>query len=198
MELEQTLAALDFVIARERMLLQDLAGPADPGALPGTLWLSTGATFQNGGFGEVHFEISGPFGSHPYTFASGTSQANIIEAINDHQSPLGVSAGQEPLNAARVRLTTINPGILQFVCVRHGSRTAGLIFDSPVATDGHLQLCDAGSTGVTGDLNCDQNVNATDAALVLAAWGTSSAVVDLDGSGTVDMADLSIVLGAWT
>jgi len=202
MELEHTLAALDaldLMIARDRQSAPAFAATGAPCAQPGELWLSTGATFLNNGLGQVTFVIGGPLGSHMYTFASGTTQANIVEAINDHQGLLGLSAGQDLIDTARVRLTAINPGVLQFVCARQQTPTAnGLIFDSAQSIDGQMQLCDPGTPGVLGDLDCDQQVNASDIALVLKAWGTSYAGADLNGSGTVDMADLSIVLGAWT
>ncbi|HWB19530.1 MAG TPA: flagellin, partial [Phycisphaerales bacterium] len=54
------------------------------------IYLSTGASFDNGGNGSVTFEITGKDGVQQFTFASGTTQADIISAINTFSDALGV------------------------------------------------------------------------------------------------------------
>jgi len=69
------------------------------------VYLSTGATLLNGGAGSITIELTGNDGVQQFTFASGSSQANIISAINTFKEALGISAvqatdtGQVAINA---------------------------------------------------------------------------------------------------
>ncbi len=51
---------------------------------------------------------------------------------------------------------------------------------------------------ITGDVDCDGDVDAADLALLLGAWGTASVNSDFDGDGVVAASDLALLLGAWT
>jgi len=77
--------------------------------------LSTGATFDNGGSGAVTFEIAGERGSQLFTFASGTSIANVAAAINDFSEALGASAA---VSGDLVTLRSTGFGSDQFLRVR--------------------------------------------------------------------------------
>jgi len=61
-------------------------------AQTGVLYLSTGATLDNADNGSITVEITGKDGVQQFTFASGSSQANIISAINTFKDAIGVSA----------------------------------------------------------------------------------------------------------
>jgi len=89
------------------------------------VFLSTGATFGNGGSGEVTFEITGTKGVQQFTFASGTSQANIVSAINSFRDALGVSAAQDATASARVAISSSGYGGDAFVRVKELSNQNG-------------------------------------------------------------------------
>lgn len=107
------------------------------------VYLSTGATLENGGGGSITIEITGNKGIQQFTFASGTSQADIISAINNFKDALGVSAAQSGDDAARVEIRSTGFGATQFVRAREiegASSGAGeIIFDT------------AASNSATGD-----------------------------------------------
>ncbi|MBI1304878.1 MAG: flagellin, partial [Phycisphaera sp.] len=77
--------------------------------------LSTGATFLNGGSGAVTFEIAGERGSQLFTFASGTTIANVAAAINDFSEALGATAS---VSGSVVAIRSTNFGSDQFLRVR--------------------------------------------------------------------------------
>ncbi|MEY3142627.1 MAG: hypothetical protein RLY21_1120 [Planctomycetota bacterium] len=56
------------------------------------VYMSAGATFNNNSQGAVTFEITGNRGSQQFTFASGTTLANVAASINSFGEALGVSA----------------------------------------------------------------------------------------------------------
>jgi flagellin len=68
------------------------------------VYLSTGANLLNDDGGSITLEISGVNGVQQFTFASGTTQANIISAINSFKDALGVSAAQNATTTTRVEL----------------------------------------------------------------------------------------------
>ncbi len=79
------------------------------------IFLSTGATINNGGNGSLTFEITGNDGVQQFTFASGSTQANIATAINTFKDSLGVSA---VANGNRVEVRSIGFGSADFVRVK--------------------------------------------------------------------------------
>jgi hypothetical protein len=198
---DQALAALTVLTFCERLLAEEFAPPcppASPCAEPGALWLSTGATFLNNGLGEVTFNVGGPKGVQQFTFASGTSQFDIIDALNIYGDARGRRAVQESANVGRVRMESTRCGVDQFVCVQQlTSLDQGFLFTSPDAIDAETNACDSGG-GIAGDIDCDEAVGPLDLALLLGDWGASTSPADLNGSGTVDAPDLAILLGAWT
>jgi flagellin len=114
-------------------------------AQTGAVFLSTGATFGNGGSGEVSFEITGTKGVQQFTFASGTSQANILAAINSFKDALGVSAVQAT-DTARVQINSTGYGADEFVRVKELSNenTTSFIFASNASTTAVDDLKDTG------------------------------------------------------
>ena len=194
------LAILSLAASTDAVLAGD-DRPADaPGVAcpsPAELWLSTGATFENAGNGEVTFIVSTSSCGQMMTFASGTSQADIVGALNSF-SCLALSAEQDPTNSGRVRIATIATGLHQFVCVQQiGTDNPGFLFESSDAPDGQTALCNIGNGGFHGDLDCDAQIGPSDLAILLGAWGATSHEADMNGSGLVDAEDLSILLSLW-
>ena len=88
------------------------------------VYLSTAANLANGNNGSITFEITGGKGVQQFTFASGTSQANIINAINTFKDAIGVSAIQNATTAARVQINSTGFGSQEFVRVKTLEGTA--------------------------------------------------------------------------
>lgn len=122
-------------------------------AQKGEVYLSTAGTLVNGGGGSITLEITGNRGVQQFTFASGTTQANIISAINTFKDAVGVSAAQNGTNTNRVELRSSSFGTDEFVRVK----------ELEGATDGGagslIFAADTGGTGVE-DLK-DFGVDAT-------------------------------------
>jgi len=78
------------------------------------LMLSAGI-LENGGSGAVTFEVAGERGAQQFSFASGTTAANIVTAINAFSEALGVSA---QVSGTDVRINSIGFGTDAFVRVR--------------------------------------------------------------------------------
>jgi len=113
------------------------------------VYLSTGGTLVNGGGGSITIEVTGNQGVQQFTFASGTTQANIITAINSFKDALGVSAAQSTGATDRVELRSTSFGSSQFVRVKEveGATTGGagsVIFDSTTTATGVTDLKDLG------------------------------------------------------
>ena len=79
-----------------------------------TTFLST-ASALNGGGQSYTLEVTGNRGTQQFTFASGTSQANIIDAINQFSEVTGVSAAVDGTDTDLVRLDSLDYGSSQFV-----------------------------------------------------------------------------------
>jgi flagellin len=92
------------------------------------VFLSTGGTFTNGGNGEVTFEVTGTKGVQQFTFASGTSQASVIAAINSFTDALGLSASVDTTDAARVAINSVGYGTDAFARVKELSNQGATDF----------------------------------------------------------------------
>jgi flagellin len=80
------------------------------------LFLSTNGTLDLGGTnGTFSLEIGGAAGSRQYSFASTTTVANIVAAINSFRSVTGVSA---VASGTGVKLASVEFGSSQFVSVK--------------------------------------------------------------------------------
>jgi flagellin len=77
--------------------------------------LLSGGVLENGGSGAVTFEVAGERGAQQFSFASGTTAANIVTAINAFSEALGVSA---QTSGTDVRINSIGFGTDAFVRVR--------------------------------------------------------------------------------
>jgi flagellin len=78
------------------------------------LMLSAGV-LENQGSGTVTFEVAGTRGAQQFSFASGTTAAQIVTAINAFTEALGVSASTSGTN---VRISSTGFGTESFVRVR--------------------------------------------------------------------------------
>ena len=79
------------------------------------VYLSTQANLVNGGNGSITLEITGMDGVQQFTFASGTSQANIMAAINTFSDALGVSATAGVTDVDKVAIHSRTYGSDQYV-----------------------------------------------------------------------------------
>jgi flagellin len=113
------------------------------------VYLSTGANLANGGNGSITFEITGNDGVQQFTFASGTTQTNIIAAINTFTDSLGVSAAQAAGNALRVQIASTRFGSDEFVRTKvlEGT-TNSIIFDAETGGSASTDLKDYGRDAV--------------------------------------------------
>ena len=111
-------------------------------AQTGVVYLSTGATYNGGATntGPLTVEITGNDGVQQFTFASGTTQASIITAINSFKDSIGVSAIQNATTAGRVEIHSLEFGTNAFVRVKE--------LDGPDGSDFIFNV-DTGGTAVT-------------------------------------------------
>lgn len=108
-------------------------------AQTGVVYLSTNSALENGDNGSITFEITGSKGVQQFTFASGTTQANIIAAINTFKDSLGVSAIQNATDTDRVQVNSTGFGSTNFVRVKVLEGT----------TDNLLAATEGGATSTT-------------------------------------------------
>jgi flagellin len=101
------------------------------------VYLSTQGTLVNGGNGSITIEVTGNEGVQQFTFASGSTQANIIAAINTFSEALGVSASVGVTDTDKVAVNSTAFGSEQFVRVKILEGTNGtLLSDADTAADG--------------------------------------------------------------
>ncbi len=106
------------------------------------VYLSTGATLANAGSGSVSIEVTGNDGVQQFTFASGTSQANIVTAINTFKDAIGVSA---KASGNRVNLSSLKFGSSQFVRTKVlSANNTALNFVAATGGTGATDLKDTG------------------------------------------------------
>ncbi len=87
-------------------------------AMPAVAFLGIDTTYSSGGQGSVTIELTGNSGVQQFTFASGTSQANIITALNSFTLALGVHASVDPATGDRIELSSTEVNADGFVRVR--------------------------------------------------------------------------------
>jgi flagellin len=115
-------------------------------AQTGAVFLSTGGSFNNAGSGEVTFEITGTKGVQQFTFAEGTTQANMLAAINSFKDSIGVSAIQNVSATDRIQINSTEYGADAFVRVKElaNQNSTSFIFDSSSSTTSVDDLKDSG------------------------------------------------------
>lgn len=145
------------------------------------VFLSTGANLQNGGDGSITFEITGNSGVQQFTFASGTTQTAIIDAINTFKDSLGVSATQSADNNNRVEIRSTRYGSEQFVRVKvlEGSTTnllastaAGATSSTDLKTEGRdAVVLINGNQATTNGLTARVSTDGFDVSITLDGTG---------------------------
>jgi flagellin len=114
-------------------------------AQTGVVFMSTNATLLNGGNGSITLEVTGNRGVQQFTFASGTSQANILTAINTFKDAIGVSAIQNATDTDRVQFNSLEFGSAQFARVKVVEGTSSnLLATTAVAAVSTNDLKDTG------------------------------------------------------
>ncbi len=100
------------------------------------VFLSTGFTFSSGlDEGSITIEVSGNDGVQQFAFASGTTQAHIITAVNSFRQAIGVSATVSVVDPHRVEFRSLGIGSTHFVRVKELNDLAGdYIFASAMST----------------------------------------------------------------
>ena len=100
------------------------------------LFMNDGGTaLSNGNLGAVTFEITGARGAQQFTFASATTNAAIVTAVNGFTEALGVSAS---LSGGHVRIDSTGYGSDAFIRVREVANANGatnFIRDTVAATN---------------------------------------------------------------
>jgi flagellin len=142
------------------------------------VYLSTQATLDNGGDGSITIEVTGMDGVQQFTFASGTTQANVISAINTFKDALGVSAVAGTVDTDKVAIHSLTYGGDQYARVKVLEGTTGMI----VAT------ADTLDDGTTDDYK-DFGRNAT-----VLINGNSATTDGLEARVATDGFDVSITI----
>jgi len=171
-------------------------------AQPANAYLSTGYNLDNGGMGSTTLVLQGISGLKIFTFASGTSQVNIVEALNSFLGITGVEAVQCPENTERVHLYSIMVGEPGLVSVMQVGGTPPIIFQEPKGGVATYSAFANGVSRLAGDVNCDRIVDVTDLILVVQNWGECPlppfvCQADLTNNGNVNIQDLWSVLNNW-
>lgn len=112
----------------------------------------TGVAFLSAGTGNIlsgtslTIEVAGNAGIQQFSFASGTSAADIVSAINSFSDVTGVSAAIDSGSAAYIRLDSTEFGSSQFVSVTKiaGDAAYDTALNSATATGGSSNLRDEG------------------------------------------------------
>ena len=153
-------------------------------------FLSTGGTYSGGGEGSITIEVTGNTGVQQFTFASGTGQASIINAINGFKDALGVSASISS-NSARVEFSSLEFGSTQFVRVKEiEGPTADYIFASAAAVPSSTDFKDIGEDATVTINGQKATANGVEARVVTGGFDVFVAIKGNDslntdaGSGT--------------
>lgn len=90
------------------------------------VYLSTGSgNFNNNDNGAITIEVTGNAGTQQFTFASGTTQTDIMSAINSFGDQLGVSVTQSATASGRVEIRSTEYGADEFVRVKMLNNNGG-------------------------------------------------------------------------
>ena len=164
------------------------------------LFIETGTQLVGHG-AIVTIDLGGESGAAPFTFASGTTQADVIAAINAVVQTTGVAAQASEVNPDRVQLQSILPGGDAFVSAEQTSGIDPLIHPSADRGSPVWRLIAHGETGISGDADCDGSVGTSDLQTVIGHWGACPPGLpcpgDLNMNGVVNLEDLLLVINHW-
>jgi flagellin len=145
------------------------------------VYLSTGTSYESatGTSGSITIELTGNDGVQQFTFASTTSQASIITAINTFRDALGVSAGQSAVDAARIEFRSVGFGSTEFVRVKEvAGPAADYIFASATSGSALTDKRDDGRDAIVTINGQQATANGVEARV---ATGGFDVFVSIDG-----------------
>jgi flagellin len=149
-------------------------------AQTGAVYLSTGANLDNSNNGSITFEVTGSKGVQQFTFASGTTQANIISAINTFKDSLGVSAIQNATTNTRVQINSTEFGSSQFVRVKTLEGTSANLLAATAA--GATSTTDLKATGRDAVVLINGNQATTDGLKARVSTDGFDVTINIDGT----------------
>jgi len=153
-------------------------------AQTGAVFLSTTGTLENAGNGSITIEITGNDGVQQFTFASGSTQANIIDAINTFSEALGVSASQSADDANYVQLNSTEYGSSQFVRAKILEGTSDNLISS--GTPGGSASTDIKDEGRDATVLINGNLATTDGLTARVATDGFDVSLTLDGTSDLN------------
>ena len=153
-------------------------------AQTGAVFLSTGANFANGGSGEVSFEITGTKGVQQFTFASGTSQTDILAAVNSFKDSIGVSA-TVAANTSRISINSTGYGADSFVRVKELSNQGPTDFIYTAATGG-TAVADLKDKGRNATVLINGTQATTDGLTARVSSDGFDVSISIDGTSTLN------------
>ena len=154
-------------------------------AQTGAVFLSTGANFANGGSGEVSFEITGTKGVQQFTFASGTSQTDILAAVNSFKDSIGVSATVAS-NSSRISINSTGYGADSFVRVKELSNQGPTDFIFSASTAGGTAVSDLKDKGRTATVLINGTQATTDGLTARVSSDGFDVSISIDGTSTLN------------
>lgn len=155
-------------------------------AQTGAVFLSTGANFDNNGSGEVSFEITGTKGVQQFTFASGTSQTDILAAVNSFKDSIGVSATVASGNASRISINSTGYGADSFVRVKELSNQGPTDFIFTVAPAGGTAVSDLKDKGRNATVLINGTQATTDGLTARVSSDGFDVSISIDGTSTLN------------
>lgn len=153
-----------------------------------SVFLSTGASLDNGGNGSVTIELTGVDGVQQFTFASGTSQDSVATAINTFKEALGVSA-QADASTGQVAIYSLGFGTNEFVRVKQLEGTSSSLLSDTSGTAGSSD--DLKVTGRDATVLINGQSATTDGLKARVASDGFDVTVTLDGTSALNTTDAS-------
>lgn len=149
-------------------------------AQTGVVFMSTTSTLGNGGNGSITIELTGNDGVQQFTFASGTSQSAMINAINTFSDALGISAVQSTADTNDIEIRSQTYGGDTFVRAKVLEGTSSSLFASAAGANTHTT--DLKDYGQDATVLINGNAATTDGLTARVATDGFDISVSLDGT----------------
>lgn len=153
-------------------------------AQTGQVFLFTSSQLNNSGAGSITIEVTGNDGVQQFTFASGSTQANIVSAINTFSEALGVSAGVSGADGDYVQLNSTEYGSSQFVRAKVLEGTTSSIIST--GTPGGSASTDIKDEGRDATVLINGNLATTDGLTARVATDGFDVSLSLDGTAALN------------
>lgn len=153
----------------------------------GAVFMSTAATLSNGGNGSITVEVTGNEGVQQFTFASGSSISDVVNAINTFSDALGVSAivsTGTTTASTRVELRSQSYGSDEFVRAKVLEGTSSNLFASTATATTHTG--DLKDTGRDASVLINGNAATTDGLNARVAADGFDVTITLDGDSALN------------